>query len=274
MTERIYQMSASLAQVDSAGTPPRPESRRSDEVSWDFPEADLADVPVLRRWLREHNATDIQELGWSEHNEPLPSGRQPYHPASVPWTPWKGPALTRRDPCEGCGLLVSTVSPSNKVAPEHVDNVLQQLTEAPLCVLAAPARYVASGDLVEAVRSAGLDAGLATHPLDNGGRALLIWSDAPLGGPAYPYGPPPCAVCGRAAGTLEGIQVFARPNYAYDLTFEADIAHWSWSTVYGQQMPLVSQAVAEFLLERVPSATFIPHGKPADPGAFLPEPYH
>lgn len=66
---------------------------------------------------------------------------------------------------------------------------------------------------------------------------------------------------------------FGWPNYAYELTFEAEPAHWSWSTVYGQQMPLVSYAVAEFLLDVMPTVRFSPHGKPDDPGAFLPEPY-
>jgi hypothetical protein len=73
----------------------------------------------------------------------------------------------------------------------------------------------------------------------------------------------------RLGGRLE----FVRPNYAYELSFEAETSDWSWSTVYGQQAPLVSHAVAELLREIIPVLNFSPHGKPGEPGAFLPEEY-
>ena len=274
MTRRLYRLIADAAQVDRAGPPPRPESLlAARRVFWDIPEAELSDVPLLRRWLREHNVTDVHEFGESEQDEPLPSHGEPYHIVSGAWTPWKEPELTRLDPCPGCGLNISTVVVPTEVADDRIDNVLEKLTEAPLCFLPAPKCYVARPDLVEAVRSAGLHQGLVTHPLDGPGRALLLWSDAPLGGPAYPYGPSPCAMCGRAMREAGDTREFAWPNFAYRLTFEAEPAHWSWSTVHGQQTPLVSRAVADLLLDIIPAATFIPHGRPEDPGAFLPEPY-
>ncbi|MEV4106478.1 hypothetical protein [Nonomuraea sp. NPDC049695] len=275
MTERIYQFVADEAQVDAAGAPPRPASLRAvDRVFWNIPWAELADVPVLRRWLREHGVTDTHESGGPEPlQRPSSSLEEPYSIASDSWTVWKGPELTRLDQCEGCGLTIHMVAPPTEIAPRQISNVVRKLAKTPLTFLPAPRAYVADSELVEAVRSAGLDEGLVTRPVDSRGRALLIWSDAALGGPAYPYGPEPCAVCGRAARATEGGRQVALPDYAYELTFEAEPAHWSWSTVYGQQTPLVSHEVAEFLLGVVPRVRFRPHGRPDNPYRFLPEPY-
>lgn len=272
MAERTYRIIADEAQVDAAGVLPRPPSLRAAKcVFWDIPDAELADIPVLRQWFREHGI-EAYERGESKRSEAPPSGTEPYLIVSASWVPWKGPELTRLDPCEGCGLDISTVSPA-EVSAGHLDDVLDKLAEAPMFSLPATDCYVAHPELVAAVRSAGLGDGLVTHPLDSRGRALLIWSEHSLGGPAYPYGPPPCTVCGRATREVDGEEELALPNHAYGLTFEAQLAHWSWSTFYGQQTPLISQLTAEFLLDVIPTMTFIPHGRPDDPGAFLPEPY-
>jgi hypothetical protein len=274
VTEWIYRISAKRGRVAAIGTPPRPPSLRADRVAWDMPESELGDVTVLRRWLREHKVRGVEEGGRVKQTNPLPSSGEPYSMTAVPWTPWRGPALTRDAPCKGCGLRITIVTPPSKViSSELIDNVLEALAEAPLCFLPAPTCLITNPDVVEAVRSAGLDEGLTTHPRDHKGRALLIGSDSAIGGPAYPYGPPPCGVCGRATRRAGDRLEFVRPNYAYELSFEASITHWSWSTVYGQVTPLVSHEVAELLLEIMPFLKFTPHGRPDAPGAFLPERY-
>jgi hypothetical protein len=274
VTEWIYRVSARRGRVAGIGTPPRQPSRRASRVVWEFPEAELADVAILRAWLREHKVAGIEEGGHVEPGERLPPDGEPYHTSGTPWTPWRGPALTQWVPCEKCGLNTSTVTPPpGKVAGDQIENVLDALAETPLYFLPSPSCYVADPGLVDALRSAGLAGGLLAHPLDDEGRALLIWSDHAIGGPAYPYGPRPCETCGRAARRVGDRLEFVKPRYAYELSFEAEIADWSWSTVYGQQAPVVSHAVAELLLGILPTERFVPHGRPDHAGAFLPEQY-
>ncbi|MFI6283651.1 hypothetical protein ACIBCM_02640 [Streptomyces sp. NPDC051018] len=170
-------------------------------------------------------------------------------------------------------MNITTVAAPTEITADQIDNVLEKLAEAPLCFLPAPCCHVARPDFVEAVRSAGLHQGLVTRSLDDRGRALLIWSDVSMGGPLYPYGPTPCAVCGRAARAAGDRRQFAWPDYAWQLIFEPPPAHWSWNTVHGQQAPLVSQAVADLLEEIDPAIAFFPQGTPDVPGAFLPEQY-
>lgn len=272
MTERIYRMSAKRGRVAVAGAPPRQPTLQAGWVSWDIPETELSDIPVLREWFHAHRVRGVEESGFVSRTESLPSDGEPYSIIAIPWTPWRGPVLTQSVPCAGCGLNIATATPPAKtVAAELIDNVLDALAEAPLCFLPAPMCLVASRALVESLRSRALDDGLVAHPLDDAGQALLLWSDSALGGPAYPYGPQPCAVCGRAKRRVGDRIEFVRPKYAYELSFEADITHWTWSTIYSQTEPLVSHAVAELLLDIMPGLNFTPHGRPDAPGAFLPE---
>lgn len=259
MTHRIYRITADSAQVDAAGVPPRPPDRRLVHVVWDLPDEELDDLPTLRRWMREQGITDTDEYGLVVPGERLPGHGEPYGLAGLPWSSWTGPTLTRSSPCAACGLPVTTVAPGGEgdAAPD------------PLTFLVGPDCLAAAPGLIGELRAAGLDTGLVTHPF---GDRLLLSSDVPLGGPAYPFGPRPCVACGRASRPFRGERVFARPRYAYLLTFDrCPAAHWVWSTVYGQQMPLVSREVAAHLRRLVPGIRFLPHGRPDDPGAFLPE---
>jgi hypothetical protein len=56
--ERIYRISVKRGRVAAIGTPPRQPTARSDRVTWDIPEPELADVPLVRDWLREHNVAE------------------------------------------------------------------------------------------------------------------------------------------------------------------------------------------------------------------------
>ncbi|BCB91039.1 hypothetical protein [Phytohabitans suffuscus] len=258
---RVYRVAADPAQVDAAGPPPRPPDRRLTRVVWDLPDDALPALPALRAWMREHGVTGVEEYGLVVHEEPLPPRGEPYGVAGLPSQRWEGPPLTRAEPCPRCGLPVTRLVPGvggDAAAPY------------PLAYLSGPGAYLAAPGLVDELRAAGLDGGLAAPPLGDG---VLLVAEHALGGPAYPFGPRPCEVCGRASESGPRGPVFARPRYAYRLTFDRPDAHWSWSTVYGQAMPLVSGAVAGRLAELVPGVRFLPHGRPDDPGAFLPERY-
>ncbi|MFE4829909.1 hypothetical protein [Streptomyces sp. NPDC056672] len=275
MTTRIYRLSADPVLVDAAGNAPRQESRRLVHVEWDIPEAEFPDVPVLRRWLHDHGIDDIGERGITVWGEPLPPRREPYWCSEMPgWLSWRGGQgdLTRSQPCRACNLPVTSVQPSADVDADSVSLLTGKLEQIPLCYLSTGC-VAARPDLVAGLRTEGLGEGLATRPLDLQGNALLIWPEASLGGPAYPFGPEPCEVCGRASRRVDGKLRFVRPNYAFDLTFDCKPRQWSWSTVYGQGMPLVSSEVAAYLLAAMPALSFLPHGRPDDKWAFLPQLY-
>lgn len=276
MTPRIYRMSADPLLVDSAGPPPRAETRRLTRVHWDVPDDEFSDVPVLRRWLNDHGVDEVAEQGITVWDTPLPPDREPYWCSKMPtWISWRGGRgeLTRSEPCVACALPVSRVAPSTGADARSVVLLARKLADAPLCFIAGENCVAMRPDLAEELRAEELDEGLITSPLGSVSDVLLAWSDAWVGGPAYPYGPEPCALCGRASRRVDGKPRFVRPNYAFDLTFDSQPRHWSWSSVYGQNMPLVSHRVAEFLRARMPRIAFSPHGRPDTPGVFLHEDY-
>ena len=89
-------------------------------------------------------------------------------------------------------------------------------------------------------------------------------------GPVYRFGPDPCPSCQRATRIVRGYEMFAHPRRSYGLTFETPTARWSWSTVFGQGMPLVDSATKEFLESTFSEAEFKSYFQPDAPSAFLP----
>ncbi len=188
----------------------------------------------------------------------------------------------REEPCPGCGLALRYAAPPGpeEVAAAALRDVTAALDEAPLCFLVDPMAWVARPGLVAGLAAAGLDSGLRSARFDGGGGGgevdtgepgdvVVLWSDAPAGGPLYPFGPEPCAACRRAGAG----GVFVRPRHAFGLSLRPPATSWSWCSVYGQPHPLVGADVAAWLYARVPRLRFVRHAGPGDPDAFLAEEY-
>ena len=93
VTERIYRMSAKRGRVAAAGAPPRQPTLQAGWVSWDIPETELSDIPVLREWFHAHRVRGVEESGFVSRTESLPSDGEPYSIIAIPWTPWRGTCL-------------------------------------------------------------------------------------------------------------------------------------------------------------------------------------
>jgi hypothetical protein len=92
VTERIYRMTAKRGRVAAAGTPPRRPTLQAGWVSWDIPETERSDIPVLREWFQARRVRGVEESGFVSQTEPLPGDGEPYSITATPWTPWRGPA--------------------------------------------------------------------------------------------------------------------------------------------------------------------------------------
>lgn len=280
MTRRlVYRITAPLEALAVAragvGPPPREPASTVVRAAWRFEREDLAGVPPVREWLLAADVAGVEEWGEWVDDVALVPGGSVYALTGTPWAAWSGPALTREESCARCGLPVRRLTPPAPwdVPAEALRAPSSALAGAPVCLLVQPTAWLATRDLVRDLERAHLADGLLTAPIDEAGTVLLLGSDSLVAGPAYPFGPTACPVCGRASAVSAGVRTFAFPRCGLELGLDLPGTSWSWSTVYGQQHVLISEPVARWLLERIPAIRFVRHAAPGDPAAFLPEEY-
>ena len=264
--------------MDSVDGAPLPGTLLAGVATFDVGPADLAVLPALRRWVREHGGTVQSESGAPapvRAVEParlyvLSLGARPVAATFTNWSRTSGP-------CPGCGLALGRVigeDPASSTAGPPARRVVQTTRAA----------WLAAPDLVGQLRRAGLADGLASISVAlRGGRCEGLWPDRLLASAWPPDGttgaqPRRCATCLRLLRTEpEAPVVEWLPPYATALHVEVQPGHasprgWWWHARLGQHLPIVSGDVVDVLRSVVTDVVAIPVAT-KESEAFLPEEY-
>lgn len=243
---------------------PVPGAAVGDGAVFSVAEADFPKIPGLRAWLAGRGISILSEAGALDPAVTVEDGRRYLltSPVSVS-ARVTGIALVSH-PCPACGLGTRRIeaAPAPRVAGHR---------PRPPLVSVLGACWVMNRDLIGRLDAAGLTAGLhRTAVAFEGGASWAVWPDRAITGVAYPYGPRPCDVCGRASGLVNGRREFLPPVFGLGLSLHTADGPpgWWWHNVYGQALPLADSAVVRAVREAVPDIGILPVN-----GAFLPEEY-
>jgi hypothetical protein len=264
---RIYRLTVPSPQVERAPSPPPfAETRVLVGHEWDFEDDRLDQIPALRRWIADAGIEGVEEEGlvlteglFSPDDRLVDIGTPERTSLQL------DPAAFDDDTCERCGLTVRRVVATKEVTASGGRDVVRLTSIPPARALLLPAT------VADELEAAGLAGGLGRLPLTGaGGDAVLVFSTVCVGDPVAPFGSTGerCPACGRAVP----------PRYSFYFVFDhaaAGEADWVWSPIYGQTHPLVTTAVARWLVERDSRVTFTKKGWYPDEvdQAFLPEEY-
>ena len=238
-----------------------------DGVAFGLTERDLPLLPRLRAWLAQQSAQIISESGTRAPTRRVQSGRR-YLLASPHSIGAEVIGVTQiRTACPTCGLPIRTVEVDPGARVHHRLPCDRLVSVMGAC-------WVMRDSLIRALEDGDSAVGLCRAPVTfDDGDAWAALPERRLSGLAYPFGPEPCATCGRASRDVGGRIEFVPPLYSLGPAMASPDAQpgWWWHELYGQPLPIVDGDVARTLRELVPDIGAFPVVRPDDPDAFLPE---
>jgi hypothetical protein len=238
----------------------------ADRTVFTLAEADFPRLPALREWLADRGVAVVSEAGAVPPTTQVEDGSRYLLTAPASVSAQVSGIARSVDPCAACGLGVQTVTVT---APR----IARAVPKKPL-VTVMGACWVISEDLLRRLDDAGLSEGLARSLATfDDGVAWAVWPERRISGVAYPFGPEPCPVCGRASAQFGGRAEFVPPRYALGLALPQPSGPpgWWWHDVYGQALPVVSGSVVRALLAEVRDLGVFGVPEAGGAGAFLSE---